>query len=314
MAADAEGETVLLDLQAGKGLSDLVAEDSKLVRDLGVDGIHENVAGFDPPVEGLDVMMDGVDHGHLSLAGRAGLGKGIQTLALDLEDGLDPEEGPDGRRRGRDPSALFQIFQSIEHDIDARIKFLALQDLPDPGCVIAVFGEDESVLDRPLLGDGDPLVVDDEHSPAIFIGQHPRVLAGAGKAAAHGDVDHLIIFFQGAVPHLHQVTGRRLTGHDLLPVRHHLEKFLAGQVDILIISHSVHTEGHGHNADPHVLSHGLCDSAVAVSHYCDSRHGSTSACKQGLKKGLKTVKNIHAGTLGRMTAPGPPGLTAAIIV
>ena len=89
----------------------------------------------------LPVILHGFQHGTFGLLLATNLGIGIQFLSLDLQYRFQVQNCSDSCCRRCDPSALFQIFQGIQCDIDTGIKFLVCKDLLDLCCAFSCLCE-----------------------------------------------------------------------------------------------------------------------------------------------------------------------------
>ena len=88
--------------------------------------------------------------------------------------------------------------------------------------------------------------------------------AGGAETAGHGQVDHLVIVGQQALPEGQDIAGSGLGGGDLAALFQVLVKGFGGQIDPLVIRFAVQDHGHGQNVDAVGLTLGGEDAAVGV--------------------------------------------------
>ena len=233
MAADAQGEGIVLDLLPGKGLGGHVLPRLGLLPALkAAGGVHPDVQAPLPVL--VHAPAHGLQQQRLAPLGPPDLGKGVQLLPPDGQQGLDVQHRAHGRHRRGDPAAPLEVLQGVHADVD-------------------------------LLGHGDLVVVRHLHPAAIALRQDQRRLAGAAQAAGHGDVDQLVPpLRQQAVPDAGEILRRGLGCGDAPPLPQVLIELLRAQIHALIVDLVVNDDRHGNHPHAPLGSLLLGDAAVAV--------------------------------------------------
>ena len=98
-------------------------------------GVAAGIAAIDPHLQpgkaGGQVVAEGLDHHLLGVDHAPDLFIGVQLSPLELEDGLDVEDGRHGRPGGGHPPPLAEVFQGAHRHVDAGQGALLFQDVPD---------------------------------------------------------------------------------------------------------------------------------------------------------------------------------------
>ena len=158
----------------------------------------------------VNIAAHGLDHNLPPELFTSRLGEGVQLFPLNLENRPDFEHGGNGRRSRCDPSAFFQIFQGVQHDIDGGVEPGLLQKAGDFSRRTAGSGQGEGIQHRLPLGYRNTLIVDHADPAVIILRQGERRRAGAGQAAGHRNMHQLVILPQHTVPEGEQIADQRL--------------------------------------------------------------------------------------------------------
>ena len=210
---------------------------------------------------GRKVALQGIRHHLFCLFQGLHFLESVELAALDLQNGLDPQDGADERRRGRQSSALFEILQRLQREVNAAVFCRILELFCDLLGAEAALRHREGVIDAVLQGDGNAAVVDDLH-PALIEG------------ARHGDVDHVAPLFEEAFPHFRDARRRGLRGGNGRILFKMLVKLCLREVDILEILLAIDDKRHGDDGNSQSFRLGLCDAAVGIGddlYHCHDR-------------------------------------------
>ena len=264
MAADAEGEGVVLDWLAGEGIGRHSPPLQLIILVIeAAGGVHPDVQ---PPLPVFcHAHLHRFQQQRLASLGPPHLGEGVQLLPLDGQQGLDPQHRPHSRHSRGDPPALAQVLQGVHADIDQRVPAGLLQPRLDLRRPCAGIRQGAGIPHSVLLGYGDLVVIRHLHPPAVIRRQDQRRLAGAAQAAGHGDIHNLVMpLRQDAVPQAGQVVRRGLGGGHAAPLPQVPVELLREQVYALVVNLVVNDNGHRHHLDIHALRFFPGNPAVAV--------------------------------------------------
>jgi len=128
------------------------------------------------------VILHSLEHGTFGLLFATDFGIGIQLFSLDLQYRFQVQNGSNGSRCRCDPSALFQIFQGIQCDIDTGIEFLVCKYLLDLCCALSCLSKHPGIHYRLSLCYGNPLIVHNLHTSVIINSKARRSRTGCAQS------------------------------------------------------------------------------------------------------------------------------------
>ena len=223
---------------------------------------------------GRKVALQGIRHHLFCLFQGLHFLESVELAALDLQNGLDPQDGADERRRGGQPSALFQILQRLQREVNAAVFCRILELFCDLLGAEAALRHREGVIDAVLQGDGNAAVIDDLYSAVILLCELLRRMAALGKGARHGDMHHVAPLFEEAFPHFRDARRRGLRGGNGRILCKMLVKLCLREVDVLEILLAIDDKRHGDDGNSQSFRLGLCDAAVGIGddlYHCHDR-------------------------------------------
>ena len=137
-------------------------------------------------------LADFLDQQIVSLFGTPGFAQHFDSAVFDADHGLDVQQSSGKGHGGRDPSALFQIFQSIQHGNQTDL-FPLLKQLPCDFLGIQTFFRlFQGILDQNGTAQCDGTAVHHMNFAGIVSRGNDGALVCAGKLGRTGDADHLM--------------------------------------------------------------------------------------------------------------------------
>ena len=177
MAGDTQRKHIILHVERGESSSDFLGKLRELIRHIAMHSVKPDILFICSAIQSFYIMLHRVDHYILALVHGAGLGEGIESLTLDLQDRLNAKECAHSGCGRSDPAALLQIIESVEHDIDTGFILHMLQFFADLRGAHAHLRHFQRVKHGSLLCYRDPLVVDYLDLTVVVIREHSCALA-----------------------------------------------------------------------------------------------------------------------------------------